>query len=73
MSGHAVTDVHTSSGGIIFIEPQNGMFINLDENMDGKVGANVDMHSMTFMATEGMTQVEVYMDRDSAQMAGVPY
>lgn len=72
MTGHAVTDVHTTSGGIIFVEPQNGMFINLDENMDGMVGYRDQMHSMTIMTTEGMTEIEVYMTRDQASMAGVP-
>ena len=71
-SGHAVTDVHASSGGIIFVEPQNGMIINLDEDMDHMVGVNIDMHVDTFMETEGMSQIEIYMDRDSAAMAGVP-
>ena len=72
MDGHAVTDVHTTSGGIIFIEPQNGMIINLDEDGDGMVGYRDNMHSETTMNTEGMTEIEVYMDRDSAAMAGVP-
>ena len=72
MTGHAVTDVHTTSGGIVFVEPQNGMVINLDENMDGMVGFSDSMHLGTFMATEGMTHIEVYMDRDSAAMAGAP-
>lgn len=71
--GHAVTDVHpTTSGGIVFVEPQNGMVIDLDESMDGMVTFSDGMHSMTFMANEGMSQIEVYMDRDSAAMAGVP-
>lgn len=26
----------------------------------------------TVMATEGMTEIEIYMDRDAAAMAGVP-
>lgn len=73
MTGHAVTDVHpASSSGIIFIEPQNGMIINLDENMDGMVSYSDNMHSMTFMATEGMSHIEVYMTRADAAMAGVP-
>jgi hypothetical protein len=74
MTGHAVTDVHptTSSGGIVFIEPQNGMIIDLDENMDGMVGFSDGMHLGTFMATEGMTHIEVYMTRDDAVMAGAP-
>ncbi len=73
MTGHAVTDVHpTTSGGIIFVEPQNGMIINLDENMDGMVGYRDGVNSPTVMATEGMTEIEVYMDRDAAAMAGVP-
>ncbi|OGI08632.1 MAG: hypothetical protein A3I68_01030 [Candidatus Melainabacteria bacterium RIFCSPLOWO2_02_FULL_35_15] len=73
MTGHAVTDVHpASSSGIIFIEPQNGMIINLDENMDGMVSYSDNMHSMTFMATEDMSQIEVYMTRADAAMAGVP-
>ena len=73
MTGHAVTDVHpTTSGGIVFVEPQNGMIIDLDENMDGMVDYMDGAHSDTFMPTDGMTQVEVYMDRDGAAMAGVP-
>jgi len=74
MTGHAVTDVHptTSSGGIIFVEPQTGMVINLDETMDGMVTFSDNMHSNTFMANEGMSQVEVYMTRTDAGMAGVP-
>ncbi len=73
MTGHAVTDVHpTSSSGIVFVEPQNGMIINLDENMDGMVGYRDNMHSDTTMTTEGMAEIEVYMDRDAAAMAGVP-
>ena len=73
MTGHAVTDVHPtgSSGGIIFVEPQNGMIINLDENMDGMVGYRDGIHSMAIVNTEGMSEVEVYMDRDAAAMAGV--
>jgi len=70
--GHAVTDIHTTSGGIIFVEPQTGMIINLDENMDRMVGANIDMHVDTFMPTEGMSQIEIYMSRDDAAMAGAP-
>lgn len=70
--GHAVTDVHASSGGIVFVEPQDGMVIDLDDSMDGMVTYSDNMHSMFFMPNEGMTQVEVYMDRDSATMAGVP-
>ena len=73
MTGHAVTDVHpTSSSGIVFVEPQNGMIINLDENMDGMVDYRDGTHSDTTMLTEGMTEIEVYMDRDAAAMAGVP-
>lgn len=73
MTGHAVTDVHpTSSSGIVFVEPQNGMIINLDENMDGMVGYRDGMHSEAVMNTEGMAEIEVYMDRDEAAMAGVP-
>ena len=72
MTGHAVTDIHTTSGGIVFVEPQNGMVIDLDESMDGMVGFSDGMHLGTFMATEGMTHIEVYMDRDSATMAGAP-
>jgi len=73
MNGHAVTDVHpTTSSGIIFIEPQNGMVINLDENMDGMVGYRDGMHSMAIMTTEGMSEIEVYMTRADAAMAGVP-
>ncbi len=72
MDGHAVTDIHNTSGGIIFVEPQTGMIINLDENMDRMVGANVDMHVDTFMPTEGMSQIEIYMSRDDAAMASVP-
>ena len=62
----------TPSGGIIFVEPQNGMVINLDENMDGMVGFSDGMHLRTFMATEGMTHIEVYMDRAAVVMAGAP-
>ena len=73
MTGHAVTDVHpTTSGGIVFVEPQNGMIIDLDENMDGMVGYRDGVNSPTVMTTEGMTEIEVYMDRDAAAMAGVP-
>ena len=72
MDGHAVTDVHTTSGGIIFIEPQNGMIIDLDEDMDGMVGYRDMTHSDTTMNTEGMSEIEVYMDRAEAAMAGVP-
>ena len=72
MDGHAVTDVHTTSGGIIWIEPQNGMLIDLDENMDGMVGYRDGVNSPTIMPTEGMSEIEVYMDRDAASMAGVP-
>ena len=72
MDGHAVTDVHTTSGGIIWIEPQNGMVIDLDENMDGMVGYRDGVNSPTIMPTEGMSEIEVYMDRDAAAMAGVP-
>ena len=72
MNGHAVTDVHTTSGGIIFVEPQNGMIINLDEDGDGMVGYRDGTHSDAVMLTEGMSEIEVYMDRDAAAMAGVP-
>ena len=73
MTGHAVTDVHpTTSGGIIFVEPQNGMIIDLDEDMDGMVGFRDGIHSDAIMNTEGMSEIEVYMDRDAAAMAGVP-
>ena len=48
------------------------MIINLDENMDGMVGYRDGTHSDTTMLTEGMTEIEVYMDRDTAAMAGVP-
>lgn len=71
MTGHAVTDVHTTSGGIIFVEPQNGMIIDLDESMDGMVGYRDGTHSDEIMLTEGMSEIEVYMDRNSAVMAGV--
>lgn len=72
MTGHAVTDVHTTSGGIVFIEPQNGMIIDLDENMDGMVGFRDGMHSPATMLTEGMSEIEVYMTRADAVMAGAP-
>lgn len=72
MNGHAIVDVHAPSGGIIFIEPQTGDSTDLDFNGDGKVSANVDMHSNTFMATDDSRQIEVYMSRDDASMAGVP-
>lgn len=72
ITGHAVTDVHTESGEIIFVEPQNGMIIDLDEDGDGIIGFNNDMHNMTVMATEGMSHIEVYMDLNGAIMAGAP-
>jgi hypothetical protein len=73
MDGHAVTDVHpTTSGGIIFVEPQNGMIIDLDENMDGMVGYRDGIHSMDIAETEGMSEIEVYMDKAAAEMAGAP-
>ncbi len=73
MTGHAVTDIHpASSSGIVFVEPQNGMIIDLDENMDGMVGYRDGTHSDATMNTEGMSEIEVYMDRDAAAMAGVP-
>lgn len=72
VTGHAVTDVHTTSGEIIFVEPQNGMIIDLDEDGDGIIGFNNDMHNMTFMATEGMSHIEVYMDLNGAVTAGAP-
>ncbi len=72
MDGHAVTDVHPADGMIIFIEPQSGMIIDLDEDGDGMIGFNDDMHSMTFMTTEGMSHIEVYMDLNGAVMAGAP-
>ncbi|OGI12944.1 MAG: hypothetical protein A3I68_07315 [Candidatus Melainabacteria bacterium RIFCSPLOWO2_02_FULL_35_15] len=71
MTGHAVTDVHTADGGTIFVEPQDGMIINLDENMDGMVGFRDNMHSEAIAPTEGGAEIEVYMDQDSAVMAGV--
>lgn len=71
MWGHCVTDVHSPDGMTIFVEPQNGMIIDLDEDGDGMVGSSDGTHSMNFMTTEGMTQVEVYMDQNSAVMAGV--
>ena len=71
LTGHAVTDVHAPSGEIIFVEPQNGMIIDLDEDGDGIIGFNNDMHNMIFMATEGMSHIEVYTDLNGAVMAGV--
>ncbi|GEM_PF-1793805 len=73
MDGHAVTDVHpTTSGGIVFVEPQTGMVIDLDENMDGMVGFRDGVHSDPIMNTEGMAEIEVYMDKAAAEMAGAP-
>jgi len=69
--GHAVTDVHPTRGAIIFVEPQNGMIIDLDEDGDGIIGFNDNMHNMIVMATEGMSHIEVYMDLNGAVMAGV--
>jgi len=71
MSGHAITDVHPPGGGVIFVEPQTGDFVNLDGNDDGKVGVSNGRHSNTFMATEGDSRIEIYDSKDSAVMAGV--
>ena len=70
MSGHAITDVHPPGGGVIFVEPQTGDFVNLDGNGDGKVGVG-GKHSNTFMATEDDSRIEIYDSKDSAVMAGV--
>ncbi|GEM_PF-4827042 len=70
--GHAVTDVHPTGGGVIFIEPQTGMIIELDENMDGVVGFRDSTHSPATMLTEGMSEIEVYMDRAAAEVTGAP-
>lgn len=72
VDGHALTDVHTPDGGIIWIEPQTGEIVDLDEDGDGKVMASDGKHSDDFMATEGMSQIEVYDSKDAAAMAGVP-
>ena len=71
MEGHAVTDVHPPGGETIFIEPQDGTIIPLDEDGDGMVGFRDGVHSDAIMNTEGMSEIEVYMDQDSAVMAGV--
>ena len=70
--GHALTDVHSPDGGIVWVEPQTGEIVDLDEDGDGKVMASDGTHSDEFMATEGMSQVEVYEDKASAGKAGVP-
>ena len=70
--GHALTDVHTPNGGIVWVEPQTGEIVDLDEDGDGQVMAADGTHSDEFMATEGMSQIEVYEDKSSAVMAGVP-
>ena len=71
MTGHAVTDVHTTSGGIVFVEPQDGMIIDLDEDGDGMVGFRDGVHSEAIMPTEGTSEIEVYMDQNDAVMVGV--
>ncbi len=70
--GHALTDVHAPSGMVIWVEPQTGEIVDLDEDDDGDVGASDGTHNEEFMASEGMSQIEVYEDKTSASMAGVP-
>lgn len=72
VAGHALTDVHSPDGGIIWIEPQTGEIVSLDEDGDGKVMASDGKHNADFMASEGMSQIEVYDDKESASKAGVP-
>ena len=70
--GHALTDVHAPSGMLVWVEPQTGEIVDLDEDGDGEVMASDGSHNEDFMATEGMSQIEVYEDKTSASMAGVP-
>lgn len=67
---HCVTDVH-SPQGVVWIEPQSGEIISLDQDGDGKVGtANAAGTAMT----EGNTRVEVYDSQAAAEAAnGGPF
>ncbi len=69
--GHALTDVH-GPGGAVWVEPQTGEIVDLDEDGDGSVMASDGTHSDEFMAGEGMSQIEVYDDKAAAGKAGVP-
>jgi hypothetical protein len=69
--GHALTDVH-GPGGVVWVEPQTGEIVDLDEDGDGNVMASDGTHSDEFMASEGMSQIEVYEDKAAAGKAGVP-
>ena len=69
--GHAITDVHASDGSLIFIDPQNGVILNMDMDGDGVV-ETINQHPAgdVFTPTDDNCQIEVYGSRTEAEAAG---
>jgi len=68
LSGHALTDVHSDDGGIIWVEPQTGeVGVDLDFDGDGSVEYSTEPGSDL---TDGEYRIEVYDDRKSCEGAG---
>lgn len=70
-TAHAVTDVHTPDGSLLWIEPQTGQIINLDYDGDGKVEARTH-HEKKKVLTDDSCEIEVYDSKTDAGNAGVP-
>ena len=73
-TAHAVTDVHLNDGRTVFIEPQNGMIINMDMDGDGVVEVNNGGYTpgQNMGQTDDNCKISVFSDRAAAAAAGVP-
>ena len=69
--GHCVTDVHSTDGTLVFIEPQTGRIVNLDFDGDGRVEAR-NHHPAGRVNTDDNCAIEVYEDSAAAAAAGAP-
>ncbi len=71
---HAITDVHLSGGKIVFIEPQTGMFANLDFDGDGIVEVNNGGYTpgQGQGTTDDNCKISVFDNKAAAIAAGAP-
>lgn len=74
-TGHAVVDVHAPDGTVVFLEPQNGDYLNLDFDGDGGIEVATGHASgptSTWPMTDDDVRIEVYKDKAAAKKAGAP-
>ncbi len=71
--GHAITDVHTPDGGIVWVEPQTGKVVNIDFDGDGKTETRNGEHVNNLNAvTDDNCAIEVFESAAAAAAAGTP-